>query len=156
MWWAKVVSATSGICRARSAICWSGVDTVCELGVSPMCPSSNPVSRPLPSLRWVLWDEFPTFLGPLEPLRRLAVLSAALRCLRPTALLSCSTFVSPTGTSTSLCGPGDGIRVTPIRRQRRHDGASQVPEIPPYGHALFCDLGGIKTPGIAVPRCGLR
>lgn len=52
LWWAKVVSATSGICRARSAIRWSCVDTGCALGVSPMCPSSHPVipTAPFPPL----------------------------------------------------------------------------------------------------------
>ncbi len=52
---------------ACSAILRSFVATVCELEVSPICPSEETLCPASPSLRWVLWTSVPHLPGPFGP-----------------------------------------------------------------------------------------
>ena len=56
---ARVVKTRPGSRTAASAIHWSFVDTVGELKVSPVFPSSETSCPALPSLPWVPWALVP-------------------------------------------------------------------------------------------------
>jgi hypothetical protein len=102
--------------------------------------------EPVPLLRWYS-----------ERLRLPAVPPALLRCLRA-AVPACSACFAPSRTHCGALGPGDGLRLPPLRvRCWKRQGLPRFLE-DPYVHAPFLDPGGTVLPcllwraGVAFPK----
>src|SRR5437870_5729491 len=79
IWCANVVKTISGYWIACCAIRCSFVDTVCDLGVSPIFPHSRVFCPASPSLQWIPWASVLHLLWYYALLRLPSVLLDSLR-----------------------------------------------------------------------------